>query len=284
MIIGVHSPEFAFEHVASNVAAAIKRLGIRYPVVQDNNFATWTNYSNEYWPAEYLIDQQGRIRAYDIGEGDYAETEQNIRELLGVSNQARRGAGPDADRADDARVLPRLRRGSTRCATPAASSRRTRRKTYPPAPSGAARLARLLGHLAGRAATTPSPGRTRRSRLHFQAKDVYLVLGGNGKVSVVDRRQAGEDGRRRLVQALHAAQRPAPTHGLMTLRFTPGVAGLRVHVRVDAPLLLLAGRRALAAVLLALAQEARQLGGERLARRELASSSISSTRLSSSST
>ena len=85
-IIGVHSPEFAFEHVASNVQAAIKRLGIAYPVVQDNNFATWNAYGNEYWPADYLIDQQGRIRAYSTGEGGYSEMEQNIAELLGVSN------------------------------------------------------------------------------------------------------------------------------------------------------------------------------------------------------
>src|SRR6202035_5789848 len=89
----VHSPEFAFEHVASNVAAAIKRLGIAYPVVQDNNFATWDNYSNEYWPASYLIDQQGRIRAYDTGEGGYYTMEENIKQLLGVSNDA--AAVPD---------------------------------------------------------------------------------------------------------------------------------------------------------------------------------------------
>ena len=88
VIIGVHSPEFAFEHVASNVGAAIKRLGITSPVVQDNNFATWNAYGNEYWPADYLIDQQGRIRAYDTGEGGYDEMEANIQQLLGVYNTA----------------------------------------------------------------------------------------------------------------------------------------------------------------------------------------------------
>ena len=56
-IIGVHTPEFAFEHVASNVSAAVKRLGIHYAVVQDNKYGTWTNYSNQYWPAHYLIDR-----------------------------------------------------------------------------------------------------------------------------------------------------------------------------------------------------------------------------------
>ncbi len=109
-IIGVHSPEFAFEHVASNVKAAIKRLGIKYPVVQDNNFATWNAYGNEYWPADYLIDQQGRIRAYSTGEGGYSEMEQNIAELLGVASVTA-PAVPDLTPVGrpDARVVSRLR-------------------------------------------------------------------------------------------------------------------------------------------------------------------------------
>ena len=75
VIIGVHTPEFAFEHVASNVRAAVKRLGITYPVVQDNHFETWDNYSNQYWPAEYLIDRTGPHPAHHFGEGEYGETE-----------------------------------------------------------------------------------------------------------------------------------------------------------------------------------------------------------------
>jgi cytochrome c biogenesis protein CcdA/thiol-disulfide isomerase/thioredoxin len=81
-IIGVHTPEFPFEHSASNVAAAIQQNGIHYPVVQDNNYATWNAYKNEYWPAEYLIDAQGRIRLADFGEGEYAAKERAIRSLL----------------------------------------------------------------------------------------------------------------------------------------------------------------------------------------------------------
>src|SRR5581483_11471029 len=83
VIIGVHTPEFAFEHVTSNVEAAVKRLGITYPVMQDNDYKTWDNYSNEYWPAEYLIDKSGHIRHEDFGEGEYGETESLIRRLLG---------------------------------------------------------------------------------------------------------------------------------------------------------------------------------------------------------
>ncbi|HST13865.1 MAG TPA: cytochrome c biogenesis protein DipZ, partial [Gaiellaceae bacterium] len=82
VIIGVHTPEFAFEHVTSNVRAAVKRLGIAYPVVQDNRYKTWDNYANQYWPAEYLIDKQGHVRHTHFGEGEYDQTEALIRRLL----------------------------------------------------------------------------------------------------------------------------------------------------------------------------------------------------------
>jgi len=88
-IVGVHTPEFPFEHSAANVAAAIAQNGIRYPVAQDNDYATWNAYKNEYWPAEYLIDAQGRIRLADFGEGEYGAKERAIRSLLveaGVSS------------------------------------------------------------------------------------------------------------------------------------------------------------------------------------------------------
>ncbi|MBN8866340.1 MAG: cytochrome c biogenesis protein DipZ [Solirubrobacterales bacterium] len=81
-IIGVHTPEFPFERDAGNVEAAIKRAGIEYPVVQDNDYAVWNSYANQYWPAEYFVDAKGRIRYAHFGEGDYAHKEDVIRELL----------------------------------------------------------------------------------------------------------------------------------------------------------------------------------------------------------
>lgn len=81
-IIGIHTPEFAFEHEASNVQAAIGQDGIHYPVAQDNDYRTWNAYQNQAWPAEYLIDAQGRVRFVDFGEGDYATKERAIRSLL----------------------------------------------------------------------------------------------------------------------------------------------------------------------------------------------------------
>ena len=81
-VIGVSTPEFAFEKDAGNVSSAIKRYGIPYPVALDNNYATWNAYNNQYWPAEYLIDATGKIRRTEFGEGNYPESEQAIRTLL----------------------------------------------------------------------------------------------------------------------------------------------------------------------------------------------------------
>lgn len=81
-VIGVSTPEFAFEKDPNNVNSAIKRYGIPYPVALDNNYRTWNAYNNQYWPAEYLIDASGKIRRTEFGEGNYAESEQAIRTLL----------------------------------------------------------------------------------------------------------------------------------------------------------------------------------------------------------
>src|SRR5579864_3513 len=81
-IVGVETPEFTFEQEASNVQQAIHSDGIRYPVVQDNQYGTWNAYGNQYWPAEYLIDAQGQVRHAQFGEGDYKQSEAAVRELL----------------------------------------------------------------------------------------------------------------------------------------------------------------------------------------------------------
>ena len=81
-IVGVHTPEFPFEREASNVQEAIEANGISYPVVQDNDQATWNAYGNQYWPAEYFIDAEGKVRYVHFGEGEYGEKEKVIRELL----------------------------------------------------------------------------------------------------------------------------------------------------------------------------------------------------------
>lgn len=82
VVIGVHSPEFDSERDIENVKRYVREHGITYPVAIDNDFATWRNYNNRYWPAMYLIDKQGVIRYVHIGEGEYALTEQKIQSLL----------------------------------------------------------------------------------------------------------------------------------------------------------------------------------------------------------
>ena len=81
-IMGIHAPEFAFEKVKKNVQNAVKAANIHYPVALDNKFATWNAYNNQYWPAKYLIDKDGKVRFTHFGEGNYAETEAAIQTLL----------------------------------------------------------------------------------------------------------------------------------------------------------------------------------------------------------
>lgn len=82
VVIGIHTPEYGFEKSPENVRAAAQRFGITYPVAQDNGYETWNAYGNRYWPALYLIDQQGRIVYRHFGEGQYEQTESKIRSLL----------------------------------------------------------------------------------------------------------------------------------------------------------------------------------------------------------
>ena len=81
-IIGVHSPEFAYEKKVSNVKDAAKRMGIQYPIALDNDMANWTRYRNRYWPARYLVDKRGIIRFTHFGEGSYEETREWIEKLI----------------------------------------------------------------------------------------------------------------------------------------------------------------------------------------------------------
>jgi cytochrome c biogenesis protein CcdA/thiol-disulfide isomerase/thioredoxin len=179
-IVGVHSPEFPFEKDPGNVAEAIARNGIRYPVVQDNDLATFTAYGTQFWPAEYFIDARGRVRFVHFGEGSYGEKERVIRELLREA-----GESPHA--------------GDTRVRGVAPSAGVTTPETY----LGAARAERFVNpalspghHDFGH---PPSPGadefayrgawRISLDRataeggsldLRFGARRVYMVLGSKG--------------------------------------------------------------------------------------------------------
>ena len=86
VVVGVHTPEFPFERSASNVQAALKRHGITYPVAQDNDSKTWNAYNNQYWPAQYVIDQTGRIVFQHAGEGRYDEIDRTVAKLLNAAS------------------------------------------------------------------------------------------------------------------------------------------------------------------------------------------------------
>jgi thiol-disulfide isomerase/thioredoxin len=108
VVVGIHSPEFDFEKNHDNVRAAVRRLGVNYPVVLDDQMNIWNQFGNQYWPDKYVTDRQGRLRFQHVGEGNYGETEDVLRELLGVPKSAPRAsavsdgnAGKPATQAED---------------------------------------------------------------------------------------------------------------------------------------------------------------------------------------
>ena len=221
VIIGVHTPEFAFEHVTSNVRAAVKRLGIAYPVVQDNAYKTWGNYANNYWPAEYLIDKTGHIRHTKVGEGSYGETEQLIRSLLGARGAT---AKPVADTTPLGGMTPETYLGVARIANYVGSDLIPNKQavyTYPVKPLAENLLAYSGRWNVGSQRIEAGPGAA--LRLHFHARDVYIVLGGHGTVhAFVD----GKPTRTLHVDSyrLYTVRASTATaDGLLELRFTPGV-------------------------------------------------------------
>ncbi|MEO8641307.1 cytochrome c biogenesis protein DipZ [Pseudomonas sp.] len=106
VVIGVHAPEFAFERDIGNVTKAMKDLGINYPVAIDNDFKVWRAFNNEYWPAHYFADAQGRIRYHHFGEGEYAESERVIQQLLREAGAAKVADGLINASAEGVQLAP----------------------------------------------------------------------------------------------------------------------------------------------------------------------------------
>ncbi|MCW8277052.1 cytochrome c biogenesis protein DipZ [Pseudomonas sp. PCH199] len=106
VVIGVHAPEFAFERNVDNVTKAMKDLGINYPVAIDNEFKIWRAFNNEYWPAHYFADAQGRIRYHHFGEGEYAESERVIQQLLREAGASKVSDGLINAKAEGVQMAP----------------------------------------------------------------------------------------------------------------------------------------------------------------------------------
>jgi cytochrome c biogenesis protein CcdA/thiol-disulfide isomerase/thioredoxin len=182
-IVGVETPEFTFEQDPGNVAQAIQSDGIRYPVVQDNHYGTWNAYSNQYWPAEYLIDAHGEVRHTQFGEGNYGETEDAVRSLLreaGARNLPTASAGhaimPSADLGTPETYLDNQR--SQGFAQPLQQGTHT----YPGVGQPTVNQFALRGTWSvGSESATPvgGPGAIQAG---FQAAHVYLVLTSAGGV------------------------------------------------------------------------------------------------------
>jgi cytochrome c biogenesis protein CcdA/thiol-disulfide isomerase/thioredoxin len=189
VIIGVHAPEFAFEREPANVRKAVADLGIRYPVALDNDYALWRAFQNNYWPAHYFIDAQGRIRAHHYGEGDYDGSERIIRQLLteaghppaGTPMAQIKGQGAEAEAAMAQLGSPETYIGYARAerfASPGGLLH-DKAKDYAPGP-----LSLNQWSLAGRwtdkpqVAVTEKPGG--RIAFRFHARDLHLVLGSAG--------------------------------------------------------------------------------------------------------
>jgi cytochrome c biogenesis protein CcdA/thiol-disulfide isomerase/thioredoxin len=240
-IIGVHSPEFAFEKDASNVADAIADNEIRYPVVQDNELGTWSAFGNQYWPAKYLIGADGQVRFVHFGEGAYEETEQAIRSLLAEAGDAELGseASAHAERIDPALGTPETYLGFAR-AEGWVEPPRPGTSDYGSIPADALDLNEFA--YSGRWRVDDESGTAVADAaisLSFQARRVFLVLGseeGPADVAVeldgepIADEIAGEDVSGGVVRV--SGQRlyrlidlPEAGRHSLTLRFEPGVSG-----------------------------------------------------------
>ena len=223
-IVGVHTPEFAFEHVLGNVRQATHDLDVTWPVALDNDYGTWNAYSNQYWPAEYLIDKTGHVRHIRFGEGDYSGTEDAIRSLLAEAGAKSIPAATGlADTTPAGAFTPESYLGSARLQRYVGSR-------INPNVSANYTFATVLPQDDLTYAGTWNVGAERivagmgaALRLHYRAQNVYVVLGGRGTVHALVNGKptktldVNED---RLYTVISG---DAVTDGTLELRMSPGV-------------------------------------------------------------
>jgi len=226
-IVGVHTPEFAFEHVVSNVRTAAQQLGVSYPIAIDNNDDTWNAYQNEYWPAEYLIDSTGLVRHVDFGEGGYSQTEGFIRQLLQSADPGVKLPPPSdvPDRTPTEQTTPESYLGAQHPTNLDGQTIQEGQDAQYTLPSPVEQDTYAYGGTwnVGSEASTAVADAT--IQLRYQAKDVYLVLGGTGTVEISVN---GEEvktvpvaGVPKLYQLVGTTQSQT---ALLTVGLSPGVA------------------------------------------------------------
>ena len=225
-VIGVHTPEYAFEHVASNVAAGTRRLGIHYPVALDNKYTTWNNYSNNSWPADYLIDATGHVRFVSIGEGGYPQTESLIRQLLTAAHPAVKL--PPATQVVDATPTspdqtPETYLGAERAST-FDGAPQLPLGTHTFTPPGSVPLDEF--GLSGTFTVSPQEITARKNAeisLNFVADHVYLDVGGTGTITAT---VGGKTTTYKVSGApdiYTVVSEPALVHGLLNIKLSPGL-------------------------------------------------------------
>ena len=191
-IIGVHTPEFDFEKDLSNVKNAVAQYGIAYPVALDNQFATWQNFNNKYWPAHYLINKDGKVVYEHFGEGDYDVTENNIRYLLNLP--AVKMASENGAALDEAQT-PETYLGFERAdhfSSPQTVQRNlTAEYSYPINLATNAWALSGKWQIQGKYIVAMAPNAS--IKLHFQAAKVFAVMGSeNAPIKLIIRTKVGD--------------------------------------------------------------------------------------------
>jgi cytochrome c biogenesis protein CcdA/thiol-disulfide isomerase/thioredoxin len=222
-VVGVQTPEYAFEHVPSNVLAGARRLGLTFPVALDNSYDTWNAYDNQSWPAGYIIDATGQIRHVSVGEGDYTQEEQIIRQLLlaahpGIALPPATDV-PDTT-PDNPSQSPETYLGADRVQYFDGASYSTDTFAYPaslPAGSFALSGAWTIGQ------QSITAGQAAGIKLAYNASYVYLDVGGTGTLTV------SGDGKSKVIRVSGApdiytvATDDPAKEGTVTIGLSPGL-------------------------------------------------------------
>ena len=219
--MGVHSPEFAFERVPSNVRENVRKLGVRYPVALDNDFVTWQSWHNQYWPAKYLIDKQGHVRYFHFGEGEYSKTEDAIRTLLGDDAPA---ATRLPDESPHGQVTPESYLGYERLARYGGEPVVKDKPHAYTFPRGLYENELAYSGIWTVESERAVAGLSAGLRLLYRARHVYLVLTGKGKVDVLVDGKPQRTVRVTDDRLYTLVQRQELGEHLLELRFGPGVA------------------------------------------------------------
>ena len=226
VIVGVHTPEFAFEREPDNVRRAVRDHGIEYPVALDPDYGTWQAWLNRYWPAKYFVDRRGHLRYAHFGEGDYEESERVIRRLLAEDTDRALVSEEIADETPTGPQTPESYLGYQRIDRFVGSRIVPNREAEYTIPE----FVPLHGLAYGGRWTVEAEriiaGRDAHLRLHFRGSDVFLVLGTAGDVETVEVTLDGERlGKATVTQddIYTLARIPGEKRGhVLDLSFSPG--------------------------------------------------------------